>query len=91
MISYDLDFKKEGGSGADMKRSVLQLFEYKSCLSKNPLVSMEDPFDQGDWDAYKQFMVEVGKDWEQQIFGDDLVVTNPTLTPGAATGEPKGG
>merc|ERR1712151_788425 len=40
-----------------------------------PFVSIEDPFDQDDWDAYKQFMLEVGKD--QQIVGDDLLVTNP--------------
>ncbi|CAL1147799.1 unnamed protein product [Cladocopium goreaui] len=73
---YDLDFKKEGGGGADMKKSVPQLIEYyKSWLSKYPFVSIEDPFDQDDWDAYKQFMAEVGKD--QQIVGDDLLVTNP--------------
>eukprot|EP00434_Breviolum_minutum_P015229 symbB.v1.2.013424.t5/scaffold946.1/size149779/3 len=73
---YDLDFKKEGGGGADMKKSVPQLIEYyKSWLSKYPFVSIEDPFDQDDWDAYKQFMAEVGK--EQQIVGDDLLVTNP--------------
>ena len=39
---YDLDFKKEGGGGADMKKSVPQLIEYyKSWLSKYPFVSIE--------------------------------------------------
>merc|ERR1712039_1093005 len=48
---------------------------YKGWLSKYPFVSIEDPFDQDDWDAYKMFMDAVGKD--QQIVGDDLLVTNP--------------
>ena len=39
---YDLDFKKEGGGGAEMKKSVPQLIEYyKSWLSKYPFVSIE--------------------------------------------------
>lgn len=42
---YDLDFKKEGGGGADMKKSVPQLIEYyKSWLSKYPFVSIEVHF-----------------------------------------------
>merc|ERR1719198_2921162 len=49
---------------------------YKNWISKYPLVSIEDPFDQDDWDNYSKFMKEVGKD--QQIVGDDLLVTNPT-------------
>merc|ERR1712115_225341 len=36
---------------------------------------MGDPFDQDDWDAYKACMDSIGKD--QQIVGDDLLVTNP--------------
>ncbi|CAK0857087.1 unnamed protein product [Prorocentrum cordatum] len=48
---------------------------YQNWLSKYPLVSIEDPFDQDDWDAYKLFMDAVGKD--VQVVGDDLLVTNP--------------
>jgi len=49
---------------------------YKSeWIDKYPFVSIEDPFDQDDWDAYTQFTAAVGK--EQQIVGDDLLVTNP--------------
>merc|ERR1712228_984818 len=40
-----------------------------------PFVSIEDPFDQDDWDAYKACMGAIGSD--QQIVGDDLLVTNP--------------
>merc|ERR1711877_112044 len=37
-------------------------------------VSIEDPFDQDDWDAYSEFTKKCGK--EMQIVGDDLLVTN---------------
>eukprot|EP00930_Biecheleria_cincta_P039498 TRINITY_DN2714_c0_g1_i4.p1 TRINITY_DN2714_c0_g1~~TRINITY_DN2714_c0_g1_i4.p1 ORF type:complete len:873 (-),score=231.61 TRINITY_DN2714_c0_g1_i4:172-2790(-) len=74
---YDLDFKNEGGGAPEMKKTAAELIEYyKAWLSKYPFVSIEDPFDQDDWDAYKMFMDAVGKD--QQIVGDDLLVTNPT-------------
>jgi len=73
---YDLDFKNPD-SGADMKKTAAQLCEYyKAWLDKYPFVSIEDPFDQDDWDAYKMFMGEVGD--KVQIVGDDLLVTNPT-------------
>merc|ERR1712079_148212 len=73
---YDLDFKNPD-SAPEMKKSVPELIEYyKSWLSKYPFVSIEDPFDQDDWDAYKLFMDAVGS--TQQIVGDDLLVTNPT-------------
>merc|ERR1712050_115684 len=49
---------------------------YKDWCAKYPLVSIEDPFDQDDWDGYKVIMDAVGK--EVQIVGDDLLVTNPT-------------
>jgi len=72
---YDLDFKNPS-SPDSMKKSAEELIEYyKAWLSKYPLVSIEDPFDQDDWDAYKKFMDAVGKD--VQVVGDDLLVTNP--------------
>jgi len=73
---YDLDFKNPD-SPDSMKKTASEMIEYyKGWLSKYPFVSIEDPFDQDDWDAYKAFMDAVGKD--QQIVGDDLLVTNPT-------------
>merc|ERR1719335_227258 len=45
-------------------------------MKQYPLISIEDPFDQDDWDAYSKFMVEAGD--QVQIVGDDLLVTNPT-------------
>merc|ERR1711988_13447 len=47
---------------------------YQEWFKKYPFVSIEDPFDQDDWDAYSKFLKACGK--EQQIVGDDLLVTN---------------
>merc|ERR1740123_520202 len=72
---YDLDFKNPN-SDDSMKKTAAEMVEYyKGWVDKYPFVSIEDPFDQDDWDAYKLFMDAVGKD--QQIVGDDLLVTNP--------------
>jgi len=73
---YDLDFKNPN-SDDSMKKTAAEMVDYyKGWLAKYPFVSIEDPFDQNDWEAYKMFMDAVGK--EQQIVGDDLLVTNPT-------------
>merc|ERR1711953_870214 len=72
---YDLDFKNKDSADSN-KKTAEQLTEvYRSWISKYPFVSIEDPFDQDDWDAYKACMEAIGKD--QQIVGDDLLVTNP--------------
>merc|ERR1712151_255780 len=72
---YDLDFKNPD-SPQEMKKTTEQMIEvYQGWISKYPFVSIEDPFDQDDWDAYKACMDKIGKD--QQIVGDDLLVTNP--------------
>uniref|UniRef100_A0A8C2LE80 phosphopyruvate hydratase n=1 Tax=Cricetulus griseus TaxID=10029 RepID=A0A8C2LE80_CRIGR len=39
----------------------------------DPMVSIEDPFDQDDWEAWKNFTASAGI----QVVGDDLTVTNP--------------
>merc|ERR1719440_252385 len=73
---YDLDFKNPDGSPDSMKKTGDEMIELYSNWCKNyPLVSIEDPFDQDDWEAYSKFTAMVGK--EQQIVGDDLLVTNP--------------
>uniref|UniRef100_A0A7S1RWA7 Phosphoglycerate kinase n=1 Tax=Alexandrium catenella TaxID=2925 RepID=A0A7S1RWA7_ALECA len=72
---YDLDFKNPD-SPDSMKKTTDELIAYyKDWLAKYPLVSIEDPFDQDDWDAYSKFQAEVGS--SVQIVGDDLLVTNP--------------
>lgn len=51
---------------------------YKSFVSEYPIVSMEDPFDQDDWVHYAKMTEEIGD--QVQIVGDDLLVTNPTVS-----------
>merc|ERR1712066_1055027 len=47
---------------------------YMDWFKKYPFVSIEDPFDQDDWDAYAEFQKLAGG--SMQIVGDDLLVTN---------------
>ena len=44
------------------------------------VVSIEDPFDQDDWEAWKRFVSHV----DIQVVGDDLTVTNPKRIAHAA-------
>merc|ERR1712151_361434 len=57
---YDLDFKNKD-SPPEMKKTAAQLIEvYQSWISKYPFVSIEDPFDQDDWEAYAACMKAIG-------------------------------
>ena len=47
---------------------------YKNLVEKYPVVSIEDPFDEEDWDAFKKMTKELGE--KLQVVGDDLFVTN---------------
>lgn len=50
---------------------------YKNFVTEYPIVSIEDPFDQDDWEHYSKLTSEIGQ--EVQIVGDDLLVTNPKV------------
>ena len=45
---------------------------YKDLIKKYPIISLEDPFDQDDFESYR----ELKKKIKIQIVGDDLLVTN---------------
>ena len=47
---------------------------YASILKKYPLVSIEDPFTEDDWDGFSALRASAG---ETLVVGDDLTVTNP--------------
>uniref|UniRef100_A0A4W4FGS3 Beta-enolase n=1 Tax=Electrophorus electricus TaxID=8005 RepID=A0A4W4FGS3_ELEEL len=69
---YDLDFK----SPDDPSRHITgeQLGDlYKSFIKNYPVMSIEDPFDQDDWENWTKFTGSV----DIQVVGDDLTVTNP--------------
>ena len=48
---------------------------YEKLISNYPLVSIEDPLDEDEWDAWKALTAEIGG--RVQLVGDDLFVTNP--------------
>jgi len=72
---YDLDFKTKNNDGSQRKTSSELLEMYRYFTEHYPVVSIEDPFDQDDWEAYQAITTALGKD--VQIVGDDLLVTNP--------------
>jgi enolase len=58
---------------------------FSSWVDKYPIISIEDPLDQDDWDGYKKMTERLGK--KIQIVGDDFFVTNPKrLADGIAKG-----
>jgi enolase len=74
---YDLDFKT---SGPDKDSSLLLsgdelLKMYTDMCDKYPVVTIEDPFDENDWDNWTKICSAIGE--KVQIVGDDLTVTNP--------------
>ncbi|XP_046360016.2 enolase-like [Haliotis rufescens] len=71
---YDLDFKSTDSDPAKWLSSDALADLYKGFAKDYPIVSIEDPFDQDDWEAYTKFTGSV----DFQVVGDDLLVTNPT-------------
>jgi len=70
---YDLDFKNPD-SDPSKWLSYEQLADlYNKLAEKYPIVSIEDPFAEDDWEAWSHFF----KTSNFQIVGDDLTVTNP--------------
>ncbi len=67
---YDLGFKNKESNLLDGPQLASL---YKEFIDSYPILSIEDPFDQDDWDSYAHFTQESGI----QIVGDDLLVTNP--------------
>ena len=48
---------------------------YSDLVSNYPLISIEDPLDEDDWNGWAKLTAELGE--KIQIVGDDLFVTNP--------------
>ncbi|KAG2226031.1 hypothetical protein INT45_002497 [Circinella minor] len=70
---YDLDFKNPNSDPASYKTGQQLTELYKSFAEKYPVVSIEDGFDQDDWDNWANLEATA----DIQIVGDDLLVTNP--------------
>merc|ERR1719330_847200 len=71
---YDLDFKNKDSKPETWKTGTQLADLYKEWITKYPMISIEDPFDQDDWDSYNKLQKEIGS--KVQIVGDDLLVTN---------------
>jgi enolase len=71
------EFYKDGSYHFEGKElSASELTAYFADLAANyPLVSIEDPLQEDDWEGYQHFTAELGG--KLQIVGDDLFVTNP--------------
>lgn len=61
----------EGG-----KKTPAEMIEfYKELVRDYPLVSIEDPLSEDEWESWAQLTAEIGD--KVQLVGDDLFVTNP--------------
>merc|ERR1719402_1921442 len=71
--TYDLDFKTANNDGSQKIDGGKLCDLYMSYVKEFPITSIEDPFDQDDWENWSK--MTAGTDI--QIVGDDLTVTNP--------------
>jgi enolase len=81
------EFYSDGGYDFEgARKSSSDLIAYYGDLVANyPLVSIEDPLNEEDWDGWKAITDELGG--RVQIVGDDLFVTNPErIARGIASG-----
>merc|ERR1711983_407321 len=70
---YDLDFKNPESKPEDWITSDQLCEMYQGFIEKFPVVSIEDAFDQDDWEGWTKLTGSTSI----QIVGDDLTVTNP--------------
>jgi len=63
--------------GKTKKINSIQLVKwYENLVKKYPINSIEDPFEENDWEGFKELTRKVGK--KILVIGDDLLVTNIT-------------
>lgn len=70
---YDLDFKNPNSDPSKWVTGTQLVELYRDFIANYPIVSIEDGFDQDDWDNWTLLT----KNTDIQIVGDDLLVTNP--------------
>ena len=72
---YNKEFKKYVFEGEDVIRSSEELVAYyEKLIEEFPIISIEDPMDEEDWNGWKLMTERLGK--KVQLVGDDLFVTN---------------
>ncbi|CCF58383.1 hypothetical protein KAFR_0E02300 [Kazachstania africana CBS 2517] len=70
---YDLDFKNPESDPSKWLSGEELAAYYKTLMAKYPIVSIEDPFAEDDWESWSNFY----KQADVQLVADDLTVTNP--------------
>ena len=72
------EFYKDGYYDLKGENKILKTDElisyYEELINKYPIVSIEDPVDENDWDGFRQITEKLGD--KIQLVGDDLFVTN---------------
>lgn len=72
---YDKDTKKYNLVGENRSLTTDELIDfYKELVSKYPIISIEDPVDENDWEGFSKITSVLGD--KIQLVGDDLFVTN---------------
>ena len=71
------EFYQDGGYAFEggTKSAGEMIDYYAELVSAYPLVSIEDPLNEDDWEGWKQITERLGQ--QVQLVGDDLFVTNP--------------
>lgn len=78
---YDLGFKTDS---PDTKNTKQMIELYLDICEKYPIISIEDPFDQEDFESFAKLRTELELK-NIQVVGDDLTVTNPQRIERAIT------
>lgn len=72
---YDKKNKCYVFEGEKKSRTAEEMIEYyRQLVSEYPIISIEDPLDEEDWEGFRKLTEVLGK--QIQIVGDDLFVTN---------------
>ncbi len=72
---YNTEFKKYVFRGEDKILSSEELiYYYQELIEEFPIISIEDPMDEEDWEGWEMLTEAIGK--QVQLVGDDLFVTN---------------
>ncbi|KAK6459807.1 enolase I [Scheffersomyces xylosifermentans] len=72
---YDLDFKNPNSDPSKWLTGEELGDLYLKLIDTYPIVNLEDPFAEDDWDSWVKFFPKVAN--KLQIVADDLTVTNP--------------
>ncbi|CAN6622146.1 hypothetical protein TRVA0_008S03290 [Trichomonascus vanleenenianus] len=72
---YDLDFKNPNSDQSKWLTGEQMIELYNNLIKKYPIVSLEDPFAEDDWETWSKFNANVDAH-KTQVVTDDLTVTN---------------